>query len=302
MLKTKYASLDAIPVWAKDLYTQVGSEWVLKTDAIEGAAEYFNPGLAQNRDNFRTEKEALAAQLSQANNRAANAEAQLARVSTPGSLVLNSEQAKLWQRYEGLGKPTDLETIKKEHGEFSGQLSQFRLMADLETVAKDTGLNADALKAEMPLRFPGLKLVSRQIDVVENGKTVKKNVAVAQITQQVNGVNQLTEQPFIQYAKDNRVPDYVLNAIQAQPAGGQQNNGQPIINGNNGANIGNGQPVIRPLVPVTGAANPLGNMSGQQGGGVVIDTAALLAQSNASRGVVAPVVNNGQASTGGAGQ
>ena len=306
MLKVKYANLTDIPEWARQLYTQQGSEWVLKTDAIEGAAEYLNPNLAANRDAFRTEKENVQARLTQTQNELAAVQAQLSRVTTPGAVVLSADQAKLWQRYEALGKPAELETMKAQHGEMSGQLAQFKLMSDLEDVAKQTGLNPEALKRELPLNFPGVKLVVREVDVNQNGKTVKQKQAYAQISQNVNGVNQLSEQPFLQYAKDQRMPDYVLNALTAQPNQGQQlqNNGQPIIapatgwaNSNLNSQPANGTPMIKPLVPTTGASNPQGSM-GTSNGGFQINAQALLARANQERGVKLPE-NNGQPSNGG---
>lgn len=250
LLQAIYDSFESIPEFARAEYEQKNGKWHLKQDAIQGGAEHLNPGLAANRDALRTEKETAAQRATAAEQRANQAEAELSRYKSPGTVILSAEDAKSWKAYTELGDIKTVKAMVSEYPTLKGQITQAEKEKALQAAAQAAGVSFDVLNDQ--LKMPGrekLKVVVKDM-TTQNAQgqpqTVKQAFMVVP-TQAEGGAIQLTEQPLIEYAKNNW-PSYVVSALQAQqqtPAQPQPtlpiNTAQPIVN-----------PPAVPAVPPTG--------------------------------------------------
>lgn len=140
-----YDSLEAIPEALRDEFEQSGARWRLKADAIPGAAELLNAGLAANRDraltqytNEQQKSQRLEADLSQA-------QAELNNIRQPGAVVLSGDDAKAWEAYTKLGTPKELKKIAEELPQLKAQVEGQTLAQSLQEIAEATGLNHEVL-------------------------------------------------------------------------------------------------------------------------------------------------------------
>jgi hypothetical protein len=140
-----YDSLEAIPEALRDEFEQSGARWRLKADAIPGASELLNPGLAANRDraltqytNEQQKSQRLEADLSQA-------QTELNNIRQPGAVVLSGDDAKAWEAYTKLGTPKELKKIAEELPELKARVEGQALTQSLQEIAETTGLNHEVL-------------------------------------------------------------------------------------------------------------------------------------------------------------
>lgn len=96
-----------------------------------------------------------------------------AKAPADGALILTGDDAKAWDKYRTLGKPDELATVKREHGERGTELTGLKRESELRTVAEKTGVDFDVLKT-----------IAGQLDFagtvkVKDPKTQKESEVVA---------------------------------------------------------------------------------------------------------------------------
>lgn len=279
MLKHKYAAYADIPDWARQLYVQVGSDWVFKQDAVEGLAGHLNPALEANRNAILAEKQQVEQQLQAATSARNEAQAELSRFKTPGTVVLSQEDGKAWTRYTALGDPKTVEAKVKEHGALSDKVQAFERISTIQSVATQAKLNADVLANEWQMRGAGLELFPQTVNIKAADGTEKATVrAYVKVTKtNAAGQQEVSQQDFLEYAAANpqQWPPYIVAALTAKLD-------------DKATNTNNGNPIIRtvPLLPstpsnFTPAAAPVVNS-----GDVSLDLQAALKQFNDQRNLL----------------
>lgn len=278
MFKASYDNEADVPAEVKQFYKHQGGKWVFDHTKFEGLAALTNPALEANRNDWQNQAMTARAALTETQTKLATAEAQAGLKAAPGSVVLSEADAKVWNQLNQLGK---VDTIVQRFNDFPALESKIKLaeeIAAMESLAKETGLNFEALKQELPLRGKNIKLSQKPVEVVENGKTVVKQVAYATIrTKQADGSFAVTEEPFLEHIKKAGWPDYVQTALTAQSKTNGAQGTTPAVT-----------PLIKPIVPQTGPSNPAATLGALPNTGVQIDNAALVAKYNAQRGVKPP--------------
>lgn len=117
------------------------------------------------------------------------------RGQIPGSdsLILDKDQAALWQTYQTLGDPNDLRTALSERDQAQGDLAQMRSSATIREAADTAGYKPSVLAGLDRQSGGALKFETREVDR-QDGTKVK--VAYVQ-----NGDDQAV--PLSDYAKSN---------------------------------------------------------------------------------------------------
>lgn len=217
-----YDSLDQIPEAFRGEFEQKNGKWCLKADAIPGAAELLNPGLAENRDRALdqykselTKSQALQTELNQARS-------ELSGLKQPGSTILSGEDAKAWQRYVKLGAVKDLETIAQQYPKLVAQVEGSKRIQHLQQIAQDTGLNFEVLKDWANMESAqNIEFFTKEID--ENGQKVKK--LFGKRSNEVNGKTEVTEHSFDELA--GSLPSYMRTALETSGEEKKENQAAP---------------------------------------------------------------------------
>lgn len=294
LCKSVYDSKAEIPEFAQNEFVQrPDGKWYLKEDAIPGAAEHLNPGLAANRDRALTQKAAADARADEAEKKARDAETQLSAVRAPGSVVLGPEDAKLWQRLTQLGDVKTTEKIvkeeypklKKESVERSRETAYHEAVEDLKHFG--VNLNFEALRDLMthPQRGEGLNVERRLVEVTNGqGQKVKMNFPHIVKREPVAGrENEFTNTatPLLDFAQQNW-PAWAVSALTAgggqtgAAGGGEQAGGTGgafggVQGGVYDAGTGYGQQqggnLLQLSTGAAGAGAPQAGPFGMQGGG-----------------------------------
>lgn len=271
--KTVYPNFEAIPEFARnDFEQQPDGTWKMKQDAIEGAPEHFNAGLASNRDRALEQLKAANAARDAAITRAEAAESQVQNVTAGGGRVLSPADAKAFDGFVALG---DLKTVQQKVSGFDAATQKLQAIEGegaIKTVAEKTGLDFAALNEwfSHPTRGEGYKPfykeVPREVEEMQNGVLVKvtKNVPVAFVTKTVveNGVAKETEHELLTEAK-NVLPQFQFSALTAKPAEGTGENQPPPQANPFGVPVQ--QPTQPPVVlPMLGGGTGTGGSNPQQ--------------------------------------
>jgi hypothetical protein len=246
-----YATAAEIPDFAKaDFEQRADGKFYLKPDAIPGAAELLNPGLEANRARWQQQKEAADGRATAAETRAANAEAELSRIRTPGAVVLSGDDARAWQTLSTLPIPVKEipKAISTELPDLRTKVARGELEKSLREISEKSHVKingdvlADWLSGE---RGKGLKAVLKPAEV-DDGKGGKVTVQMPFIvkSEPVSGSPNTfkeTETALIDFAKSN-LPSYLVTALETPAAsggasgdaggsGGGANSGAPVITG-----------------------------------------------------------------------
>ena len=240
LFKAVYDSYEAIPditVGDKKLNTYFelkNGKYVIKADAIEGAAEALNPGLADNRDRALTQLKTANDRVTELTGQLADAQRQAQNQNAPGSVVLGPEDAKTWKKYQDLGTPTELKKIKDEHHALVAQVEGVKLEGSLQKIAEDTGLNFEVLRDWKKTRND-VELIVKEVEV--DGQKVKQ--LFGKVSKPNGDKVEVTEQDFDTLTSD--MPAYMKTALTTvdDTAGGgevkqpQQPSGVrlPVLNG-----------------------------------------------------------------------
>lgn len=193
--KAVYDTEAEVPAQFKaDFQQRADGKWVMKEDAVPGAAELLNPGLAANRDRALQQKATAETKAATAEAQAAEATRELERVRTPGGKVLTPEEAKEWEKFAGLGvKAKDAEKIIKTDFPRLQAAEQLRTRqqawakAATELAPFGVNLNLEALSDLMthPQRGEGLELESRPVEIDNPNGAGKITVNLPHIIQRV---------------------------------------------------------------------------------------------------------------------
>lgn len=267
---------DVPAAFKADFTRRADGKWVMKDDAIPGAAELLNPGLASNRDRALQQKTAAEEGRRAAEQRASEFEQQLNAAREQGGVILNATDAKVWQRLTALGDVKTVERIVKE------DFPRLSAAAQLSERQKAWGAAAEALKPfgvnlnvealsdlmTHPQRGQGLEIELRPVEV-DNGQNGKVTVNFPFITKRVPVTGKENEftvdaTPLLDYAA-REWPAWAVTAITsgaAETGGGSTGGGAPA---------GGQQPGLLPLsTGAGGGALPAGGVQpltfGQQPG------------------------------------
>lgn len=223
--KAVYDSFEAIPDLEinghklRSFFESKGGKWVLKAEAIEGAAEALNPGLADNRDRALTQLKAANDRVTELTGQLAEAQRSAANQNAPGSVVLSPEDARTWNKYQELGTPTELKRIKEEHPTLVAQVEGSKREAALQTLATETGLNFEVLR-DWAKNRTDVELYSKEVE--RDGKKVK--VLAGKVSRKVGDKTEVTEQDFDQLTGD--MPSYMKAALTTAAAAGGAGDGK----------------------------------------------------------------------------
>lgn len=223
-----YDSLEAIPEAFRGEFEQRNGKWVLKADAVPGAAEILNPGLAANRDRAIDQARTRGERVTELEGQLATAQSELNAVRQPGSVVLSGDDAKAWSGYTALGALKDVKKIIEEHPTLVAQVEGQKKTSTLQQIADETGLNFEVLRdwAQGELG-KGLEFFTKEVDG-EDGKKVK--VLAAKKSTETNGKVEVSELDFD--AVTQSLPSYMKDGLVRKAEGDGVATQQPTNNGN----------------------------------------------------------------------
>lgn len=93
------------------------------------------------------------------------------KAAPDGAVVLTADQAKLWEAYQGLGKPEDVTKALKDRDDAQTELGTFRRNAQIQQAAEAHGYKATAL-GKIP-SLAGKAIETREIEA--DGQKVKRS-------------------------------------------------------------------------------------------------------------------------------
>jgi hypothetical protein len=233
--KAKYGAESDIPADVKAFYVLKDGEWVFNGTEFEGLDALLNPGLAGNRDAFKAEKLVEKTRADLAEKERDRLQGELNKASKPGTVFMDSEEKKTLDDYKALGTPKDIKEKLDNEKIASEKLGLLSQSDELRLLAKDTGLNEDALLDFKLNSERGKHVVlgseKRKIKDEKTGKEEEKLVAVVKITNNVNGKEQVETKLFNEYAKENHYPEYLTTALfnQAAPVDDRSTKGKGFV-------------------------------------------------------------------------
>lgn len=267
--KTVYPNFEAIPEFARNDFEQAADgTWKMRQDAIEGAPEHFNAGLAANRDRALQQLKDANTARDAAITRAETAEAQVSNATAGGGRILSAADAKAFDGFVKLGDLKTVEEKIKGYDSATAKLKAVEGEGAIKTISEKTGLDFAALNEwfSHPTRGEGYtpfyKEVPREVEEMQNGVLVKvtKNVPVAFVKKTVmeNGVAKETEHELLTEAK-TVLPEFQFSALTAKPAEGT--GGNQTVPQTNPFGVPVQQPTQPPVVlPMLGGGT--GNQTG----------------------------------------
>lgn len=240
--QSSYDSFEAIPEAMRGDFENKNGKWVMKLDAIPGAAELLNPGLAANRDraltqytNEQTRAAGLETQLAQAT-------AELNNIKSPGSRILGGDDAKAYDGYVALGSLKDVKKIVDDHPKLVAQVEGAAKETTIQKVAAETGVNPEVLKDWANMESAkNLEFYAKEVEIDDpaGGKDkVKVKQLYAKKSSVVDGKTEITDHSFDELTSN--IPSYMKEALtKVETAEGETTNGQSAIVANKGVQIPN---------------------------------------------------------------
>lgn len=232
--ESSYDSKDKIPTQFVDEFENVNGKWVLKSDAIPGAAELLNPGLASNRDSIRGELVTAKREKDEATRRADGLERELAASKQPGGRVLSEADAKSFDNFTKLGTYADVKKKIDEHKVFAEKIQSYDLEKAVSEVATAAGLNPEVLRdwALHPTEGDGLQffLKDETIKDAKGAETVVKK-AYVKVSKKNGDSTEVSEHPIDTVATE-RLPKFKQEALKTQASTDDKGkSSQPVLNG-----------------------------------------------------------------------
>lgn len=225
-----YDSFESIPEALRDEFHQVSGTWRLKDSAIPGVGQLFNSALAANErkavDQVKTRNErirALEEQLNAANDK-------LATLDTPGNAVLSKEDSALWERYNKLGTPKEIEDKLGELPSLKQKVEKAEVAEAMSKIASAGGVNTEVLSdwATSP-EGAGFKFFVKSVEQTDakGAKTVTE-VPYVRVEKTENGTIKVEERELLPFAKET-LPEWKYNALvaAAESKGPENGNGRP---------------------------------------------------------------------------
>lgn len=230
--QSTYDSLDQIPEAFRDEFENRNGKYYIKADAIPGAAEVLNTGLAANRDRALSQlKTATETTIPNLNRRITELEATQGESITPGSVVLSPTDAKTWERYNKLGSVKDVEATMAEVPVLRQKISEAELSVSTEQF-KNFGLNNEVL-ADWLASTKGVSAVIKDGQITDaQGKTVIGKIPFVRVETEDPVTKKITveDKPLLEYAQTN-LPQWKYTAlitpvVQNEQTGDNQNQAQ----------------------------------------------------------------------------
>jgi hypothetical protein len=219
--KAKYGAESDVPAEVKAFYILQGGEWVFNGSDFEGLDALLNPGLAAKRDTIKDEKVTLKKALDTVTKERDDANELLAKASKPGTVHMDAAEQKTLEEYKALGSVKDIKEKLDNEKVASEKLGRMSQADELRLLAKDTGLNEDAL-LDFKLnseRGRDVSLASEKRKIKnEKGVEEERLVPVVKITNTVNGKEVVETKLFSEFAKENHYPEYLVTAMFNGPA------------------------------------------------------------------------------------
>lgn len=153
---------------------------------------------------------------------------ELRRKSAPdGGLILDAEQAKRWQAWEGLGKPEDIAPKLEQAGKDRARIEQIEKRERITTVAAAAGWDADAL-SDLDSLAGGLEWTVSEV-TGQDGNSVK-SVSVKVDGKDVDAAEFAKQRwskflPILQLGNDqeSNTPEPIVIRVPTGGAGGGKN-------------------------------------------------------------------------------
>jgi hypothetical protein len=214
--KAKYSAESEIPADVKAFYILQGGEWVFNGAEFDGLDALLNPGLAANRDAIKAEKKTEHDARVAIEKERDDANVLLAKASKPGTVHMDAADQKLLDEYKEIGPIKDIKEKLDNEKQVVEKLTLLSTEKDVRQLAKDLGLNEDAL-VDFKLnseRGKNVILASVKQKVKDaKGVETEKLIPVVQVTDTVNGKEVVTNKNFAEFAKENHYPEYLVQAI-----------------------------------------------------------------------------------------
>lgn len=225
LYKATYASEAEVPDELKAFYHKKGGKWVFNFAEFEGIDDVVAPGLAANRDEFRSDKEKAEAKLQAAVDGEKAAKDELARIKAPGTKVISKDEAKQLEDYQALGPVKDLANMQSENTELRTEKEKNDRDKGLKTVCEETGLSHEAVVDLLDTRLKGGEIFSKAGKGVDpkTKKEIDTKEPWVRVTTSVDGKKDKVEEfKLSDYAKDKAYPTYLVNGLFAQTDNQQQ--------------------------------------------------------------------------------
>lgn len=214
--KARYSAESDIPDDVKAFYVMKDGEWVFNGAEFEGLDALLNPGLAANRDALKVEKQNEHTARKQAEQERDDANNLLTKASKPGTVHMDVAEQKLLDEYKVLGPIKDIKEKLDNEKIVSDKLTLLSTEKEVRQMAKDLGLNEDALVDFKLNSERGRNVILAAVKKkVKNAKGIEeeKLIPVVQITNNIDGKDKVTEKDFSEFAKENHYPEYLMTAI-----------------------------------------------------------------------------------------
>lgn len=236
-----YDSLEAIPEALRGEFENKNGKWVIKADAVPGAAEVLNPGLAANRDRALDQYTREQQRATKLEGDLAQAQSELNNMRAPGSRILGSDDAKAYDGYVALGSVKDVKKIVDEHPKLVAQVEGVKLEGSLQKIAEEAGINFEVLKdwAKMD-SAKNLEFFTKEVEIDnpdKAGEKIKVKQLAAKRSDEVNGKTEITEVSFDDLA--SALPSYMKDALTKTETGDESDKGKSAIQQGKGVRIPN---------------------------------------------------------------
>lgn len=214
--KAKYGAESEIPAEVKSFYIMQGGEWVFQGTEFEGLAELLNPALAVNRDNILEEKRLAVEARKIAEQKVISLEQEVGTLKQPGMIAITPDEKKILDEYKEIGPVKDIKSKLEDAENVKGQLATVNTREEVRTLAKDLGLNEDALidfRLNHALgRDLNLATIERK-EKNEKGEEVKKKLLAVKTSTNENGQAKESVTDFNEYATQKAIPKYLVDQI-----------------------------------------------------------------------------------------
>jgi len=207
-----YDSLDAIPEALRDEFEQVNAKWQLKASAIPGVGPLFNSALAANErkavDQVKTRNEKIRLLEEEKN----NLEDKLATLDVPGHKVLSKEDSELWDKYNALGTPKEIEGKLEQLPTLQQKVAKAESAEMVAKIATAGGVNTEVL-SDWASNATGLTFFTKSVEQTD-AKGVKTTVEVPYVKVETidGGKTKVEEKELLPFAKET-LPEWKYTAL-----------------------------------------------------------------------------------------
>lgn len=237
IVNATYDSLDAIPEKfegsIRDEFHQVNGKWVLKDDAVPGVGPLFNAGLYANEQRALTQYKTTKTRADNLETEVGQLKDRLAISDQPGTVILSPQDAKIWEKYQKLGTPNEVEKKLNELPTLQEKVTRFETETAMSKLVEQVQLNSEVLSDIIATSPNKLEVFVKEVDAIDaKGNAVKVPTAYVKVESTVDGKAFLEEKELIPYVKETQ-PQWKAEALIAAKVDEK------------------GKPVTKPAAPVT---------------------------------------------------